>query len=193
MTEPTAMAAPADSTLAMRDGDGADNEPPPGLYLDVVVEAGDWSGAGPLEPLVAGVARAITADPALARQFSVAVEACVAFTGDAEVQRLNAQYRGKDKPTNVLSFASGPVPSGSGPEPVPRFLGDIVLAAETVASEAAEQGIPLAHHVQHLVVHGVLHLLGYDHETDAEATRMEAQERLILASLGIADPYSHND
>lgn len=198
MTEPTAMATPRDNTPAMRDSDDSESEPPSGqpaagLELDIVIEAGDWSGAGALQPLVAAAARAIAADSALADQFATNLEACVAFTGDAEVRLLNAQYRGKDKPTNVLSFAAAPLRQGLVPAETPRFLGDIVLAAETVAAEAAEQGVSLAHHIQHLVVHGVLHLLGFDHETDADATGMEARERLILASLGIADPYSDND
>ena len=155
--------------------------------------SGGHSGALALEALVAGAARAIAADADVAAQFGGNLEACVAFTGDAEVRRLNAQYRGQDKATNVLSFAAGPQPVMPGAPVQSRFLGDIVLAAETIASEAAALGIPMAHHVQHLVVHGVLHLMGLDHETDAEAQRMEARESLILASLGIADPYSPND
>lgn len=109
------------------------------------------------------------------------------FTSDADMRILNRDWRGQDKPTNVLSFpaASGmPVPEG---EPSP--LGDIALAFETVAREAEEQGKTLADHASHLIVHGTLHLLGYDHETDAEAEDMENEERLILARLGIADPY----
>lgn len=110
------------------------------------------------------------------------------FTSDAEIQALNKQWRGKDKPTNVLSFpAAGgmPVPAGEDPP-----LGDIALAFQTVAREAAEQGKSLAHHTSHLIVHGMLHLLGYDHEEDGEAEDMENEERTILARLGIADPYT---
>ena len=109
------------------------------------------------------------------------------FTSDDEMQALNKQWRGKDKPTNVLSFpAAGgmPVPAGEDPP-----LGDIALAFQTVAREAAEQGKSLAHHTSHLIVHGMLHLLGYDHEEDGEAEEMENEERVILARLGIADPY----
>jgi len=110
------------------------------------------------------------------------------FTSDAEMQALNKHWRGKDKPTNVLSFpAAGgmPVPAGEAPP-----LGDIALAYQTVAREAVEQGKSLAHHTSHLIVHGMLHLLGYDHEEDGEAEEMENEERMILARLGIADPYT---
>ncbi len=114
-------------------------------------------------------------------------EACVALSSDAEVARLNATYRGKQAATNVLSFPAGPAPAGGGDV---RLLGDLVLAAETVTREAAELGLPLEHHLQHLVVHGLLHLLGYDHEMDEEAETMEALEVRILARLGIDDPYA---
>jgi probable rRNA maturation factor len=109
------------------------------------------------------------------------------FTNDAEMQAMNRDWRGMDKPTNVLSFPSPdgmPVPEG---EAAP--LGDIALACETVEREAAEQGKTMSAHATHLIVHGMLHLLGYDHETDGEAEEMENEERLILARLGIADPY----
>jgi probable rRNA maturation factor len=108
----------------------------------------------------------------------------VILTDDAEQRRLNRDFRGKDSSTNVLSFPIGDAAPGG-----PVILGDIVLAFETVAREAAEQQKPLADHLRHLVVHGVLHLLGLDHETDAEAEAMEARERQILASLGVPDPY----
>jgi probable rRNA maturation factor len=97
---------------------------------------------------------------------------------DALQRRLNREYRGRDKPTNVLSF-----------DGAPGALGDVVLALETVVAEARAQGKPLADHVAHLVVHGVLHLMGYDHETKRAARRMERLEVAILAGLGIADPY----
>jgi probable rRNA maturation factor len=112
----------------------------------------------------------------------------VLFTSDAEMQVLNRQWRGKDKPTNVLSF---PAPGGMPmPEDETPPLGDIALAFETVAREAEEQGKSFASHTTHLIVHGMLHLLGYDHETESEAEEMESEERLILARLGIADPYA---
>jgi probable rRNA maturation factor len=103
---------------------------------------------------------------------------CLVLADDRLQQRLNREFRGRDKPTNVLSF------DGS-----PAALGDVVLALETVAAEARAQRKTLADHVAHLVVHGVLHLTGHDHETGAEARRMERLEVEILARLGIADPY----
>ena len=109
----------------------------------------------------------------------------VILTDDAEQRRLNRDYRGKDAPTNVLSFPIGDAAPGGGPV----MLGDVVLAFETVAREAGEQNKPLPDHLRHLVVHGVLHLLGFDHETEAEAEVMEAREREILARLGVPDPY----
>lgn len=108
------------------------------------------------------------------------------FTSDAEIRLMNRDWRGKDKATNVLSFPAADMPLPDG-ETAP--LGDVVLAYETVAQEAEEQGKTLAHHTSHLIVHGILHLLGYDHENDDEADEMENEERLILARLGIADPY----
>ncbi|TIX40762.1 MAG: rRNA maturation RNase YbeY, partial [Mesorhizobium sp.] len=100
---------------------------------------------------------------------------------------LNVGWRGKDKPTNVLSFPAFPFARGG---PLPPMLGDIVLAAETVVREAALEHKPLENHISHLVIHGLLHLLGYDHETDAEAELMEATERAALARLAIPDPYT---
>jgi probable rRNA maturation factor len=110
----------------------------------------------------------------------------VLLADDATVRRLNRVYRGKDKPTNVLSFplAGGPMPAGGGAP-----LGDVVLALETVLAEAKAQGKRASDHLSHLVVHGVLHLLGHDHEQQAPARRMEALETRILAGIGIADPY----
>lgn len=120
------------------------------------------------------------------------LSASVLFTSDAEIHALNREWRRRDKPTNVLSFpmlaredllalaAEGP----------PELLGDIALAHETCAREAAEKGVPLEHHAAHLIVHGLLHLAGYDHETsETDAEAMEALERKALAICGVADPY----
>ena len=104
------------------------------------------------------------------------------LTDDKSLRDLNRRFRQQDKPTNVLSF-----PAPQNPE---RFLGDVALAYGVCVREAAEQGKPLKNHLQHLVAHGVFHLLGYDHETDAQAEEMEGLERAVLASLGIPDPYA---
>ncbi len=106
----------------------------------------------------------------------------VLLTGDDEVAELNEQFRHKAGPTNVLSFPAPPNPE--------NHLGDIALAHGVCACEAAAQGKSLADHLRHLTVHGVLHLAGYDHQTDDEAEAMEALERRVLAGLGVADPYA---
>lgn len=109
----------------------------------------------------------------------------IVFSDDATVRRLNRDFRGKDKATNVLSFPLDvDDPDGS------RHLGDVVLAWETVAAEAEAMNICLTDHICHLVVHGILHLAGYDHETDADAAAMEQLETRVLATLGIADPHA---
>ncbi len=125
---------------------------------------------------------------------ALAIEVSVKFTSDDEVTSLNAAWRGKDKPTNVLSFPMmdlavlQSLPSAEGGE---VLLGDIVLAHGVCAGEAADKGIPFETHAAHLVVHGTLHLLGYDHETsDEDADEMEAVEREALAAIGISDPYA---
>jgi len=109
----------------------------------------------------------------------------VALSNDAELRELNRIWRGKDRPTNVLAFPSGAVAAG-GRSP----LGDIILAFETVALEAERGRVAVSDHLSHLVVHGVLHLLGYDHEKPADARRMEGLEVRVLAGLGIPDPYA---
>lgn len=116
------------------------------------------------------------------------IEVCVALADDRLVRQLNRRYRGLDRPTNVLSFSGLPRFARFAPD-IPLALGDIVLARETVAAEAAAQGKPVPDHLAHLVVHGVLHLLGYDHEEAGEARVMEELEIATLARLGIANPY----
>jgi probable rRNA maturation factor len=108
------------------------------------------------------------------------------LANDAKMRVLNRTWRGKDAPTNVLSFPADAVMDRG-------FLGDIVLAHETTRDEARERGIPLADHVSHLVVHGMLHLLGFDHAEEEEAERMERAERIALAAIGVADPYALTD
>jgi probable rRNA maturation factor len=124
-----------------------------------------------------------------ARESGVALapgaELCIHLADDEHVRALNARWRGLDTPTNVLSFPAA-APSEIAKA---RLIGDIVLAFETVAREAADDGKPLADHYRHLVAHGFLHLIGFDHDNEADAERMEAMETRILAQLGVADPY----
>lgn len=120
-------------------------------------------------------------------------EVGILLTDDASVQRLNAAYRAVDQPTDVLSFPALDLEPGADPgerPPTPVFLGDIVLAEETVREEAAAGGKPLGAHLCHLVVHGTLHLLGFDHQDEAQARVMERLEAEILADLGFGDPYA---
>lgn len=155
------------------------------LDLSIVVEAGGWPDEAVLSALAAKMLGAAIAD--LDPTVPEGCELGVTFSDDAHIRALNAEWRGKDKPTNVLSFPAFPVRIGA---PLPPMLGDIVVAWETVGREAREEEKPFDDHLGHLLVHGFLHLLGYDHETEGEAELMEATERRILASLAIPDPYA---
>jgi probable rRNA maturation factor len=120
-------------------------------------------------------------------------ELAVMLTDDAGIRTLNSNWRGIDKPTNVLSFPALPPSGPSGPDDAPRMLGDIAIAYQTTRGEADEEQKPFDHHLSHLAVHGFLHLIGYDHEQDDDAEAMEALESEILAQLGIPDPYADRD
>jgi probable rRNA maturation factor len=160
-----------------------------GLAVAVPRLSPAWRGRLPgAAALVRRAARAAFAGAAPTALTGRAVELCVALADDAQVRILNRDYRGIDKPTNVLSFGGSWDPAAGAAAPL-VLLGDVVLACETVAAEAAVQGKTLADHVSHLTVHGVLHLLGFDHEEAAEAEMMEALEASLLAGLGVADPY----
>ncbi len=144
--------------------------------IEAIVEDEGWA-ASLTDPqaLAEACQRAGAAtEPALARE--IALLLC----DDAAMTALNSQFRGKNTPTNVLSFPSGEAEG---------FLGDIALARETCLREAAEKNIPLRDHSAHLIIHGMLHLIGYDHERDDEAAVMERRESDILLAMGIADPY----
>ncbi len=157
---------------------------PEDFQIDLALEAGDWQDESQLADLCR---TAIDAAFRIAPIFAAAgSEVSLVFTDDAAIQALNKRWRGKDKPTNVLSFP-GSDPQGDiyGP-----LLGDIVFARETVQREADELEIEISAHLTHLVVHGMLHLFDYDHQENDEAELMEDLERQILAELGISDPYA---
>jgi probable rRNA maturation factor len=149
--------------------------------VEIVVEARVWEHVPDLEALTTRTIEACCA--ATEAEFAEGCEACVTYVDDAAIQKLNADWRKIDRPTNVLSF---PTP---GPTEAKLLLGDIVIAYETVAREAEEQERRFADYLVHMIVHGFLHLIGYDHETAEEAEAMEAIERRVAASLGLADPY----
>jgi probable rRNA maturation factor len=163
--------------------------PGPRVEIEVEVREPAWEAALPGAAELARKAAAAALAAMLPPGFP-STELSLVLSGDAEVQALNRAWRGKDRPTNVLSFPGldslnvPHMPAGAA-----LLLGDVVLAHETCAAEAAAQGKTLAAHLGHLVVHGVLHLLGHDHEDEAEASTMETAERAILDGLGIADPY----
>ncbi len=154
--------------------------------IDIEVEEDGWLDALPDVQAVVetGVSAALKA-----ANFKDQADVVVLLCNDAEMRSLNAEYRNKDKATNVLSF---PAPKSMRIKGVLEHLGDMALGLETCVREAAEQGKSLKNHVTHLSVHGALHLLGYDHQTDGEAERMESLERDILKGLGVPDPYAQD-
>ena len=171
---------------------------PTGPEIGVVVERDTWLAALPdvestcrrVAAAALGAATTAWPDNEVAR-----MELAVVLTDDAHVRVLNRDYRGQDKPTNVLSFAALDDEEAPLPPDGPIVLGDVVVAYETTMAEAAHETKTLVQHLSHLVVHGVLHLLGHDHEYEEEAEEMEALEVSVLAALGIPDPYAqqHGD
>ena len=163
----------------------------PACTIEVALACARWTAVCPAaESLMRAAAELALArgTTALGLAWQGTVELGITLADAARQRRLNRDYRGVDAPTNVLAFpvweAGTRLPSGA-----PVLLGDVVLAVETVARESAEQKKPVADHLLHLTVHGVLHLLGYDHLTQAEAATMESLERSVLAELGVPDPY----
>jgi probable rRNA maturation factor len=152
--------------------------------IDIAVTEDAWRKVRGARNLIA---RAVEAARARVRRDGVREELSVVLCNDAEIRRLNRTWRDKDKATNVLSF---PASAAHG---AISHLGDIAVAHETVVREAAEEGKPVAAHLAHMIVHGYLHLIGYDHETTSEAENMESLERDILGSLGYSDPYAGAD
>lgn len=166
--------------------------PGPELDLSVLVEDVRWEqalpgGRGALEELVA---LSVNAAILGAGEDDAALSLAVVLSDDDRVAELNKTYRGKDEPTNVLSFAAREAPLQAPEAEAVENLGDVVVAMETCYREAEAQGTALRDHLCHLIVHGVLHLLGYDHQDDTEAEDMERLETDVLRGLGIADPYA---
>lgn len=151
------------------------------VAIDFVVDSDLWNkhpdAQDTIRQAIAEAARTSRALPG---------DIAVVLTDDTAMAALNKRWRGQDKPTNVLSFPAHAMPD----EGAPAHLGDIVIAFETMAAEAGRDAKPFAHHLAHLAVHGYLHLLGHDHETDREAGAMERLETQILARIGVPDPYA---
>lgn len=169
------------------------SEPVP-VDIDIRIDAPAWRDrAGPAagcEAAVDAAARAALADiDAADGRF----ELSILLTDDAAIAALNSRWRGRDGPTNVLSFPADDDAGLAAAGGRPALLGDIIVAFETVLREAVDAGIPFADHLRHIIVHGALHLLGYDHEGDADAEEMEGREIEILATLGVPDPYESSD
>lgn len=156
---------------------------------EILFAAASWKRALPTAASVCrrAAAAAWEGAPAALKRKTSGGELSVVLTSDAAIRKLNRDWRGKDKPTNVLSF---PATEGDDLRPGDLILGDVVVAYGTVAKEAKEADKSLKDHLSHMVVHGVLHLLGYDHETVPDAETMESLETKILSQLGVSDPYS---
>lgn len=165
---------------------GLDSSEESDLTVDIMVTHPDWRRLGTVEDEIRGLVHAVFTQ--LPYDVPRPLEIGIVLSSDAEVRRLNKVYRRKDTPTNVLSF------------PIADFerkrleqsclLGEVILALETILQEADEAGIPPRDHLSHLIVHGILHLFGLDHQTETEAARMEATESNILLNLGLRDPYA---
>lgn len=154
------------------------------VRYDVAINADGWQSEHSLRMLVD---RVLEATLHVLEFDDVDSELSLVFTDDANIHTINSKWRHIDKATNVLSFPAFPIQPGQRPGPI---LGDIVIARETVQREAQEENKSFDDHLSHLIVHGLLHLTGYDHQNDEEAEQMESLERKILASLGISDPYN---
>ncbi|WP_139412792.1 rRNA maturation RNase YbeY [Bartonella mastomydis] len=154
------------------------------IIIDIMIKSAGWNDEKMLYNITEKALMAVMRHVSLE---NVVSEISLLFTDDEHMAQINAQWRGKNKSTNVLSFPAFPIKAGSSPGPM---LGDIIIARETVVLEAEKQGKTFQDHLTHMIVHGTLHLLGYDHETDDEAYQMEMLEREILQKLSIKDPYA---
>ena len=157
---------------------------------EVLVVADCWQTEPDAESVIH---RAIAAAAGIVDADFDEAELAVMLTDDAGIRTLNSNWRGFDKPTNVLSFPALQPTGPAGPDDAPRMLGDIAIAFETTRQEADDEQKPFDHHLSHLAVHGLLHLIGYDHEKDDDAEAMETLEREILSQLSIPDPYADRE
>ena len=157
---------------------------------EVLVVADCWQTEPEADAIIQ---RAVAAAAEIVNADIGEAEIAVMLTDDAGIRTLNNNWRGIDKPTNVLSFPALPQASSGGAHDAPRMLGDIAIAYETTRKEADDEQKPFDHHLSHLAIHGFLHLIGYDHERDDDAEAMETLEQDILAQLGIPDPYADRD
>jgi probable rRNA maturation factor len=157
---------------------------------EVIVVADGWHSEPDAEAIIQ---RAVATAAETVNAGLGEAELAVMLTDDSGIRTLNLNWRGIDKPTNVLSFPALPPTGAGGPDDAPRMLGDIAIAYETTRREADDEQKPFDHHLSHLAVHGFLHLIGYDHEKDDDAEAMETLERGILAQLGIPDPYTDRE
>ena len=156
---------------------------------EVLVVADCWQTEPDAEAVIH---RAIEAAAGIADADVGDAELAIMLTDDKGIRTLNSNWRGIDKPTNVLAFPALQ-PAAGAPEDAPRMLGDIAIAYQTTRKEADDEQKPFDHHLSHLAVHGFLHLIGYDHEKDDDAEAMESLEQEILAQLGIPDPYADRE
>lgn len=154
------------------------------ITIDILTESPLWGDSEAYETLAKSCADAVWSRLELPQ---TETELSLVLTDDASIREINAQWRNKDKPTNVLSFPAFEVAAGDAPGPM---LGDIIIARETVEREAVDEQKTFDQHLHHMIVHGLLHLLGYDHEDEEEAEEMEGLEREILHALAIPDPYT---
>jgi probable rRNA maturation factor len=189
MYAPQAEGGPAEAGLARERSSGPMTTPSYPV-TEVLVVADCWLAEPDAEAVIM---RAVEAAASMVEADTGEAELAVMLTDDLGIRTLNSNWRGIDKPTNVLSFPAFQPPSGHEPDDAPRMLGDIAIAYETTRREADEEQKPFSHHLSHLAVHGFLHLVGYDHERDGEAEVMESLEREILETLGIPDPYADQD
>ncbi len=194
MTDPSDSRRSADTRASIANTEADQRSSPSGIVVEVFVEDDGWSA---IEDVATKVHRAATALSISLLDEVNGQSAAIALSNDIRIAELNGTYRGKHTPTNVLSFPSARTPAlaaeelRSANEPV--FIGDIILAVETVMREASELRRPPEQHLQHLVVHGLLHLLGYDHETEKDARHMEGLETKILEHIGVPNPHSGDD